>query len=217
MNKDKRNKISIFNIFSTAFYIVAGNIYFLLVNIPAGFITYLFLMNIRVSILEVFLCLIPIGPGMVALLSTMNKLINKKESSITKDFFKAYKDNFKTSILIWTIQLSVLVILYVDILYKTSPFTYLFILLFIIMSSMTFYSLPLIVSFHIKVKDALILSFMLVTKRFVITFSIWGILILGSLLFFLTVSVSILFIFSLIAMIIMYYERNLLSEIKNGI
>lgn len=215
MSKDKSNKISLFNIFSTVFYIVAANLYFLLVNIPAIFIGYLYLMDVRVSVLEVFLCLIPIWPAMVALLSVMNKFINKNESSITKDFFKAYKDSFKTSILIWTIQLSVLVILYVDILSKPSIFTYVFMLLFIIMSSMLFYSLPLIASFHIKVKDVLILSFILVTKKFLITFAIWGALILGALIFFLTASVSILFIFSLMSMVIMYYERNLLSEIKD--
>ena len=217
MNQNNSNKISMFNLFSTVFYIVAGNVYFLLVNMPAVFIAYLVLMNVRVSTLEVFLALIPLGPGMVALLSAMNKLINNKESSITKDFFKAYKNNFKGSILIWMIQLSVLVILYVDILHKSSILTYLFIALFIIMSSMVFYTLPLIVSFHIKVKDALILAFMLVIKKFVITLSIWGSLILGALLFFFTASISILFIFSLMAIIIMYYERNLLDGMKNNV
>ncbi|MGL4338553.1 MAG: DUF624 domain-containing protein [Turicibacter sp.] len=200
--------------FSVASYLVVGNIYFLLVNIPAVFIAYLYLMDTRVSTLEVFIALIPIGPGMVALLSAMNKLINKKESTITKDFFKAYKNNFKISLFVWTIQLSVLVILYVDILHKVSPLRYLFILLFIIMSSMTFYTLPLIVSFHIKLKDALLLSFMLILKKFVITFTIWGVLILGALFFFFTASVSILFIFSLIALLIMYYQKNVIEELK---
>ena len=101
-------------------WFLMGNLYFLLLNIPL--FTVLFLLLTRGSnplppgfVYIIFICCIPVGPAVTALLSVMGKLIREKDINITKDYFKAYKVNFSQSLFFWTLELILICILYVDV------------------------------------------------------------------------------------------------------
>lgn len=63
------------------------------------------------------LCCIPIitiGPALTALYSVTLKMVRGEESYVAKSFFKALKDNFKQSVIIWIFVLLIAILLGVD-------------------------------------------------------------------------------------------------------
>lgn len=72
---------------------------------------------IILNLLFILCCLplITIGPAVTALFSVMLKLIRDEEGSVTKDFFRAFRLNFKQSLLIHLLFLLVSFVLAVDI------------------------------------------------------------------------------------------------------
>lgn len=63
------------------------------------------------------LCCLPIitaGASVTALYSVTLKMVKDEESYIVKGFFKAFKENFKQSTIIWIIMAAVGALLYAD-------------------------------------------------------------------------------------------------------
>lgn len=63
-----------------------------------------------------FIALLPTGPAICALFSFMYKLNNGKEIRSTVDYFRDYARNFKSSMKLWLIVLSIETILTIDLI-----------------------------------------------------------------------------------------------------
>ncbi|MDP4179258.1 MAG: DUF624 domain-containing protein [Bacillota bacterium] len=215
----------LFTITNYIMWLFIGNIYFALCNLPLIYILFLipsagsdFTNNFVSYIPIMFLCLIPIGPSITALLSVMGKLVREKDINLTKDYFKAYKANFKQSTLLWIFTLIVIVILSVDLYYfrthsSNVVIRYLFLILIFIVIIMTLYTFPILSRFYMKSKDVIRLSYYYAIAKFKTTF----VNILCVLFCFIAITKMrffILFISTGICYLIMLNENKLLKEIE---
>jgi len=196
-----------------------GNIYFALVNIPLIFLLFFSSAprSIEPSLVEVYFYCLPIGPAFTALLGVMGKFVREKDLSITKDFFRMYKRNFKQSILVWAIELAVLIVLYVDMKSIASSLRILFIILFLLTVLMGVYIFPLISRFYLKTKDAVILSFICLFKHFKVTVLLIISLIASLIVLNSIPGVSMLFIVSIVCYSIMYFEKDILEDFEKKV
>lgn len=163
------------------------------------------------------------GPAITALLSVMGKLIREKNVDAIKDYFKAYKVNFRQAFSLSFFLALILTFVSYDlsiIKYKSSTsymvkpllFSGLFIPLII-----STYVFPIICRFYISIKDAVKLSIYYSVRNFKITILVMSVLALGYILMNL-VSVFVAFVISsLVCYVIMYYEKDVLKEIEEKI
>lgn len=64
-----------------------------------------------------FICCIPIitiGPALAAKYDVAMRIVRKEEPTIFRPFFKAFKNNFKQSIIIWSVLLVACFLLFID-------------------------------------------------------------------------------------------------------
>ena len=213
---DKKNIYTLVNYF---YYLFMGNLFFILLNIPLLFLAIKinYFGIAQTSILEIFLCCIPIGPAFTALLGAMGKLLREKDVNITKDYFRMYKMNFKQSIILWMIELTILIILYVDIRTIENELLILFILLFVFTLIAGFYMFPMVSRFYLKTNEVIIMSIINIFKEIKTTMSIIMLLVLSFIVFKMAPGIAVLFIISLNCFSIMYLENELLKRIENKI
>ena len=205
------------------YWFILGNIYFSLCSIffiltIAAFENKVFTDGILFFIISLALE----GPAVSALFSVMGKLVREKDINITKDYFKAYKNNFLQSIILSTLQAILLFIILLDLravqfikmgdIIKPVLFATLFISLFI-----NIYAFPLITRFCMKLKDIIKLSIYYSVKKLKITILNISVLILDYILINFLSAFSIFFTTSIVCYIIMYYEKEILEEIENKI
>lgn len=105
---------SISKIFKYIYTITFGSIYFSLCNIIAFIIFHILKFDLQ-NIVFFYIALIPSGPSFAALIYVINNIKKKENSHVTKEFFEGYKKNFKASIKIWTIILTITTILIFDL------------------------------------------------------------------------------------------------------
>ncbi|MBM7654325.1 DUF624 domain-containing protein [Neobacillus cucumis] len=201
-------------IFNYGYWFLILNLYFSIANIP--FILALSTLQfVPSNMIYYFITLIPMGPALAALIASLNKIVVEKDISVTKDFWKFYKGSFPTSILLWTITLALLFILMMDIVVFmdkslfaiVSPF---FIILSILLLNIAICGLVILTKTKHKLKTLIILSFYYSIKKFYLTFlnmvlacffifillvkPVFAFMVLPSLIFFLIVRNSSLFI-----------------------
>lgn len=214
----------IFTITNYIYWFFIGNFYFLLCNLPLV-IVLLSTMSIKdvntadqISNL-LFLCLIPLGPAFAALFSAMGKLVREKSISITRDYFKAYKTNFIQALFLWTLELLVLRILFVDIaIFRSKGFPMIALVVLYILIALVFlsglYMLPIISRFYLKAIDIVKLSMVYTIKKPHITIlNLLSIISVGY-IFFKISSIIVLFFGSIICYLIMFYENKILEELE---
>lgn len=210
----------IFTITNYIFWLLGGSFYFGVCNILFLFIFMTPIENPDISYLYILMIsLIPAGPAITALMSVMGKLVREKDINITRDYFKAYKQNFKQSMAIWLMELGVIAILLVDISFFRSKSYGVFMIpimyvLTVIVISMGFYAFPIISRFYFKTKDVIKLSFYYTIVKFKITFLNISALIIGGFLIYKYPSVSIFFAASGVCYLIMYYEKDILKDLE---
>ena len=211
----KKNIFTAINYFYCFFM---GNLYFALLNIPLMILLFMYSQpnNPQLSLLEIFICCLPIGPAFTALLGAMGKLVREKDINITKDYFKMYKTNFKQSFLLWSLLLAVLTILYVDIKTVKNELFYLFLLLFALVLIIAFYMFPIISRFYLKTNEVIIMSVIYAFTQIKTTILIITTLLACYAIFNTAPGISILFIMSLLFYGIMYCENNLLKKFESG-
>lgn len=214
----------IFTITNYIFWFMGGSLYFGICNIlflftllavastPAENADPSFLTLLMISA-------IPAGPAITALLSAMGKLVREKDVNITKDFFKAYKQSFKQSFIVWIIELAAIGILLVDfIFFNRQPYGK-YIIPFIsaigiIISAMGLYAFPLISRFHMKTKDVIRLSFYYTIVKYKITVLNVAAIIIGGFVVYKFTLIGMIFAASGIAFLLMYYQKDLLKELE---
>ena len=108
----------LFSIINYITWLFLGGLYFILLNIPLIFFYTLTSYNASLfSIALLFICLIPFGPALGALYSTMAEIVREKDISFTSYFFNSYKTQFKSNFKLWFVELLLLTIFFVDFQY----------------------------------------------------------------------------------------------------
>lgn len=112
-----------------------------------------------------FICCIPIitiGPALAAKYDVAMRIVRKEEPTIFRPFFKAFKNNFKQSIIIWSVLLVACFLLFIDWNWifqngigNVSPF-YLMaaILTTMIVSFIIMTIFPIIARFEVTIREA---------------------------------------------------------------
>lgn len=211
----------LFTITNYIWWLLLANIYFLVVNIPIIFVALGFFIQRTFEFnIYVFMTLLPIGPALTALFSIMGKLVREKDLDVTKDFFKAYKNNFLEAFFYWSFLLTILCGLYIYLYFFNVRIPIPFIkyglwVAGIIIISMIFYTLPIISRFYFKIKDVIRISLLYLVKK-----AHLSILILAYMFVFFFIYlefpniVFFLFGWSILAFLIMFTLRNVLDEIQ---
>jgi uncharacterized membrane protein YesL len=213
----------IYTVTNFIYWFFLGNLYFLLMNIPLVFITFVYLANGTNQLPEGFpiiavICCIPIGPAATALLSVMGKLIREKDVNITKDFFKAYKTNFFQSLFFCALEIILLVLLYMDIRFfasnNYSPILTLVIYIFMIfIFLMGLYVFPLISRFYLGTKEIMKIGAYYTTRKIHITLMNFASFLVVDFIFT-KFTFVVLFMASIICYLLMFYQRSIHLELE---
>ncbi|MGV8983419.1 DUF624 domain-containing protein [Clostridium sp.] len=206
------------------FWFFMGNIYFALMNIPLIFILTVIFTNITSQFSPavyfiIVICCIPVGPSATALFSVMGKLSRDKEINITNDFFKAYKTNFTQSLFLWVIEILIIIALFMYSRFFTNHnfpqiFTILMYIFICFVATIGLYILPILSRFYMKTKDIIrVAAYYFVRKPYVSLLNL-SMLIISSFLFIRFALLVLIFLSSIIAFIIMCFERELFLELE---
>lgn len=213
----------LYTIANYIWWFFAGNIYFTLSSIFFVLTVIVFGNKLLTDGILFFIISLSLeGPAIAALLSVMGKLVREKDINITKDYFKAYKNNFLQSLILSAFQAILLFIVLLDLkivnfisigsIIKPMLFAFLFIAVII-----NLYAVPITSRFYISIKDAVKLSIYYSIKKFKTTILMISVLILDYIAInFLTI-LSIFVTASMVCYIIMYYEKDVLKEIETKI
>ena len=172
------------------------------------------------SLFLLFICLIPLGPSLGALYSTIGKIIRERDIYFPSVFWNSYKKNFLSNLGLWITELILITIFFIDFkyFYVNMPQTGIHIiiaLLIVILLVVGLYAFSINSRFELKLKDLLILSLYFMIKKFPTT--ILKIIVLA-LIYYLLKSVSIVFLIfvpSIICIIFTYYDKDIFVEIEN--
>lgn len=198
------------------YYFLITNFYFVLCNFLFFLAFYLADFTFE-NILLFYLTLIPMGPSITALLSTMGKLVRQRELSATSEYFKAYRSNFSITMKYWIIQLTVIFILLIDVYYSTNNdniLSPLFLILLLISLFVMLYAFPIISRFEVKIKNLIIISIYSNFKFMKATLLNMSSLIAFGIIYINFPSISSLFSISLIAYFIMYNLDEPLEKLR---
>jgi len=217
----------IFTISNYVIWFFMGNLYFMLLNIPLIIMLLTALPN-GINILPegfniiIFICCIPIGPSATALFSVMGRLIREKDINITKEFFKAYKINFLQSLFLWTLEMILIVILFINIrFFIAQKYSHILInimyVIIVFVFMMGLYIFPIISRFYMKSINIIKLSMYYTIRKFNITILNLATFIVVGFVFLKISTFVLLFISSLLCFSIMYYEQKILLEIEENL
>lgn len=213
----------IYTITNYIFWFLVGSLYFGLCSILFLFVFLTPQENPDSSILFILMIsLIPTGPAITALMSVMGKLVREKDARLTRDYFKAYKQGFKQSMVIWLLELGTLSILMIDIMFFKKQSYGIFVIpimyvIAIVILVMGLYAFPLISRFKLRIKDIIRLSFYYSIVKFKVTFLNISALIIGGFLLYKYTSIAIFFVTSGVCYLIMFYEKDILKELEDQI
>jgi len=228
---NKKNEFGeglIYTITNYIWWFLLGSFYFALTNILFIFVCFITnALGTSLFNLMTVISLIPTGPALVALFSVMGKLVRENDVNMTKDFFKAYRQNFSEALFYWILLLIILVIIYSDIIYinKNVQFmTFKFIIIsakFILITvacilvSVVFYILPIVSRFYFTKKDVIKISFYYALKKIHITILNWSCLIILSYLSMkLSGPILLFFFWSVFCYLIMFNEKSILADLE---
>ena len=210
----------LFTIPNYIYILFLGGFYFFICNILLVFFYITTFKNANsFNFLFLFISLIPLGPSLTALYSSMSKLCREKNINISSYFFSSYKNNFKDSMKLWLFQLSILMLFIIDFTYfyvwKANLGVHtIFALLVLYLIIVGLYAFPINSRFEMKLKDIIILSFYYTFKKFPVTILKAIVLIL---VFKFTVNIPpllLVFLPSAISLLFSYYDEPILKEIE---
>ncbi|OPJ55029.1 YesL family protein [Clostridium oryzae] len=209
----------LYNVLNYIYWFLMGNIFFFIMNIPLIFVSLARVSSVDLGIvIIIFVSFIPLGPAITALFSVMGKLVRTKDLFIMKDYFGAYKKNFKQSLLVWVIDLALIAVFLVDIKYfSKTPYSFIvpfFMVLIVLVLASSLYAFPIISRFYMRTKDVFVLSLYFTIKKIHITIFNVAIIIISFFIIYKVSSVFILFFVSVICFLIMFYNKGILKEIE---
>ena len=210
----------IYQVLQYLYSIVLSNIYFLLSNILV--LVYSIMVMIEPEAFSVFifmLLLIPSGPAITALCSTMGVLVREKEGNITKEYFNFYKRNFKKSIVlasIFTIGMFVCLLDYKFFINNGNLLGVIFIAISIYILIISVYAFPIISKIEIKTKELFVISFYYSIRRLPLTLLKVALIGIAFLISSSINIVSVTFLFSIIVYIIMSCDNKMILELEEN-
>ncbi len=214
------NLQKILNFFNYVFYFFVLNLVFLFFNIPL--LSFVFLIGIsKIGIyLPLFLItLIPFGPSITMLLYCTGKLIRNKDLDLMTDIKLGLKLNFKQSLIIWILELVLIFVLNINIKFF-SNYSIILSAIFILISLIILFTSPyiyvLISRFSMNTKDVIKNSFILVFTRPIISIANIFSIVFTLILFEISPGTTFLFIGSVLAFLISYCNKFLLTELENN-
>ena len=207
----------IYTVMKYVYYFFLINFYFIMCNIL--FIIVFYLANfVFENILLFYFTLIPMGPSITAVLSSMGKLVREKEINPTLDYFKAYKENLIPTLKYWLIQLTVLLILAIDIFYsinRSNILSPVFLILIIVCLFIMLYAFPIISRFEVKIKNLFLVSIYANFRFLKVTLINASTLVAFGLIYWTFPSLSTLFSISLIGFFVMYNLEDPLNDLES--
>ena len=210
----------LFSLFNHISWLLLGGLYFMVLNIPIIFFYTLTSIDAnQFSIVLLFICLIPFGPSLGALYSTMGEIIREKDISFSSYFFKAYKNNFKSNLKLWLLELILLTIFFIDYQYfylnmTDKGFHIIFVILGIFILILGLYAFPINCRFNVKLKDLLVLSFYYSIKRFHITLLKIVITLVAVFIVSKIHAILVLFIPSILCYLLTMYDKAIFIELE---
>lgn len=214
------NLQKILNFFNYVFYFFVLNLVFLCFNIPL--LSFVFLIGIsKIGIyFPLFLItLIPFGPSITMLLYCTGKLIRNKDLDLMNDIKLGLKLNFKQSLIIWILELLLIFVLNINIKFFSNyniVLSAIFILISLIILFTSPYIYVLISRFSMNTKDVIKSSFILVFTRPIISIANIFSIVFTLILFEISPGTTFLFIGSVLAFLISYCNKFLLTELENN-
>lgn len=171
------------------------------------------------NLLLLFICLIPLGPSLGALYSTVGKIIREKDIYFSSYFWSSYKNNFVSYLKLWLIELILLTILFIDFQYfylnmPEKGIHIIFIVLIIISLVIGFYTFSINSRFEIKLKDLYIISMYYMIKKFPTTILKIAVIILT---YYLSNKISVIFLIfipNIICFVFFYYDKKIFAELE---
>lgn len=213
----------LFTITNYIFWFSVPNLFFWLLN-PLQFILILCVdpgKNYSDFFVLLYLASLPMGPALAALLSVMGKLNKEKDLTVTKDFFKAYKVNFKQALFLWFIESTSFAVIIFDIsFFRKLSLNFLVYPLYAVSFAifmLGLFAFPIMTKYYFSTTDLLKLSFLYSVKKFKVTFMCIVVYVLAFLLLRTKVDyVLIFFIVSLMCYSIMYYFHDIFDDINKN-
>lgn len=196
--------------------IFIGNLMFLISNLPILIIIYFSLppRSLVPSTLELYLCLLPVGPAFTALLYAMNRMVYKSDISVIRNFWKSYRINFRQALIAWGIISLFIVLLSIDIRMSNSIFLYLQIIFLIMLVFESIYVMALLSRFQTTLKKVVAVAFYSIFSQFKETLLILFMFIFVLMFLFIKPSVAIMVIISGLAALIMIILKDYLTEFE---
>ena len=186
-----------FRFMGKLFDVVALNLVFIIVCIP----------------------LVTIGPAISALYYASVKSIRRDRSYPIKEFFKAFKRDFKQSFIVGLILVLAAAIIYVDIRfvvdYIKNDFTamrYVYLVIGLVISFISVYIFPLISRFSLKISGLFRLSFYLAIRHLLTTIVSIILLFGGFVLVYISAGLALLFVPVLVNLLISIMMEKVLIK-----
>ena len=186
-----------FRFMGKLFDVVALNLVFIIVCIP----------------------LVTIGPAISALYYASVKSIRRDRSYPIKEFFKAFKRDFKQSFIVGLILVLASVIIYVDIRFVMdfikNGFTamrYVYLVIGMVISFISVYIFPLISRFSLKISGLFRLSFYLAIRHLLTTIVSIILLFGGFVLVYISAGLALLFVPVLVNLLISIMMEKVLVK-----
>jgi len=173
----------------------------------------------ELNLFLLFIALIPLGPSLGALYSTIGKILREKDIYFSSYYWTCYKNNFLSYLKLWLVELIILAILFIDFKYfyvhmPEKGIHIVFVGLIAISLIIGLYSFAINSRFEIKLKDLFILSMYYMIKKFPITIIKVAVIIVT---YYIAKNISIafwIFIPSIICFIFFYYDKSIFKELE---
>ena len=176
---------------------------------------------VALNLVFIIICIpiVTIGPAISALYYASVKSIRRDRSYPIKEFFKAFKRDFKQSFIVGLILVLAAVIIYVDIRfvvdYIKNDFTamrYVYLVIGLVISFISVYIFPLISRFSLKISGLFRLSFYLAIRHLLTTIVSIILLFGGFVLVYISAGLALLFVPVLVNLLISIMMEKVLIK-----
>ena len=176
---------------------------------------------VALNLVFIIVCIpiVTIGPAISALYYASVKSIRRDRSYPIKEFFKAFKRDFKQSFIVGLILVLASVIIYVDIrfvvYYIKNDFTamrYVYLVIGLVISFISVYIFPLISRFSLKISGLFRLSFYLAIRHLLTTIVSIILLFGGFVLVYISAGLALLFVPVLVNLLISIMMEKVLIK-----
>jgi len=176
---------------------------------------------VALNLVFIIVCipLVTIGPAISALYYASVKSIRRDRSYPIKEFFKAFKRDFKQSFIVGLILVLAAAIIYVDIRfvvdYIKNNFTamrYVYLVIGMVISFISVYIFPLISRFSLKISGLFRLSFYLAIRHLLTTIVSIILLFGGFVLVYISAGLALLFVPVLVNLLISIMMEKVLVK-----